>query len=187
MLPPMSAEPIRLQKFLAEAGICSRRAAEAAIVAGEVWVNSQPATLGQKITPAVDKITFGGKPVRTAAQPLLTLIVHKPRGLVCSNDDPHNPDTIFDLLPREYARRRDQFAEHRSARTRGEEVRAGGVADAGLLAAVVAHGRIVQRQLHETVEWHRAMGVSVGAEDGEKGSGRFFGHRRATGGRSLPR
>jgi len=104
MLQPMSAEPIRLQKFLADAGVCSRRAAEAAIVAGEVWVNSRAATLGQKVTPAVDKITFRGKSVRTAAQPRLTLIVHKPRGLVCSNDDPHNPDTIFDLLPREYAR-----------------------------------------------------------------------------------
>ncbi|MCC6414819.1 MAG: rRNA pseudouridine synthase [Opitutaceae bacterium] len=99
------SEPIRLQKYLAEAGVCSRRAAEALIAEGEVWVNGARAELGQKINPAADKITVRGKPVRHT-QPKLTLAVHKPRGLVCSNDDPHNPETIFDLLPRELARYR---------------------------------------------------------------------------------
>ena len=98
-------EPIRLQKYLADAGICSRRAAEILIAEGDVWVNSVMATLGQKIDPATDKITVHGKPVQQT-QPKLTLAVHKPRGLVCSNDDPHNPATIFDLLPRELARYR---------------------------------------------------------------------------------
>ena len=96
---------IRLQKFLADAGLCSRRAAEALITEGEVWVNGRRAELGQKIDPAADKVTVRGKPVH-AAQPRITLAVHKPRGLVCSNDDPHNPATIFDLLPRELARHR---------------------------------------------------------------------------------
>lgn len=98
-------EPIRLQKYLADAGICSRRAAEALIAEGEVWVNGTKATLGQKVDPGADKITVRGKAVQHA-QPKLTLAVHKPRGLVCSNDDPHNPETIFDLLPREFARYR---------------------------------------------------------------------------------
>ena len=102
----MSAEPIRLQKFLAEAGICSRRAAEALIAQHEVWVNGKAATLGQKITPGVDKITVSGKPITAAAQELMTLAVHKPRGLICSNEDPHNPETIFSMLPRELARLR---------------------------------------------------------------------------------
>jgi 23S rRNA pseudouridine2605 synthase len=97
-------EPIRLQKFLADAGVCSRRAAEALITQGEVWVNGAAATLGQKITPGVDKVTVSGKPVRTTAQPRVTVAVHKPRGLVCSNDDPHNAATIFELLPREFAK-----------------------------------------------------------------------------------
>jgi len=100
------SEPVRLQKFLAEAGICSRRAAEAMIAQGEVWVNGAPATLGQKVTPGVDRVTTNGKQVRTTAQPRLTLAVNKPRGLVCSNDDPHNADTIFDILPREFAKLR---------------------------------------------------------------------------------
>ena len=101
-----SAEPIRVQKFIAEAGVCSRRAAEALIVQGEVWVNGTAATLGQKITPGVDKVTVHGKPVRTTAQPLITVAVHKPRGLVCSNDDPHHAATVFELLPREFAKLR---------------------------------------------------------------------------------
>lgn len=100
----MSLAPIRLQKYLADAGICSRRAAEALIAQGEVWVNGEPASLGQKITPGVDRVTTGGKAVRTTAQPRITLAVHKPRGLVCSNDDPHNPETIFSVLPREFAK-----------------------------------------------------------------------------------
>ena len=100
------AEPIRLQKFIAEAGVCSRRAAEALIAHGEVWVNGTAATTGQKITPGVDKVTVSGKSVRTTAQPRLTVAVHKPRGLVCSNDDPHNAATVFELLPREFSRLR---------------------------------------------------------------------------------
>lgn len=102
----MSEEPIRLQKFLADAGVCSRRAAEAAIKAGEVWVNGKPAELGQKIDPAVDRVTCDGKQIKTLAQPKLTVVVHKPRGLICSNDDPHNPETVFSLLPRQLARYR---------------------------------------------------------------------------------
>jgi 23S rRNA pseudouridine2605 synthase len=110
-LPPTGtsmspAESIRLQKFLADAGVCSRRAAEALIAQGEVWVNGAQASIGQKITPGSDKITVSGKSVRATNQPRLTLALHKPRGLVCSNDDPHNPATIFDLLPKELARYR---------------------------------------------------------------------------------
>lgn len=101
-----SPEPIRLQKYLADAGICSRRAAEALIAQGEVWVNGTAATLGQKVVPGIDRITTGGKSVRSTAQPRITLAMHKPRGLVCSNDDPHNPETIFTVLPREFAKYR---------------------------------------------------------------------------------
>ncbi len=97
-------EPIRLQKYLADAGICSRRAAEALIAQGEVWVNGRAAGLGQKIVPGTDKVTVSGKTVRTLAQPRITVAVHKPRGLVCSNDDPHHAATVFELLPREFSK-----------------------------------------------------------------------------------
>lgn len=101
-----SPEPIRLQKYLADAGVCSRRAAEALIAAGEVWVNGKAATIGQKIIPGSDRVTVEGKGVKAVAQPKMTLAVHKPRGLVCSNDDPHNSATVFDLLPNELNRLR---------------------------------------------------------------------------------
>lgn len=99
-----SAEPIRLQKYLADAGICSRRSAEALIAQGQVWVNGSVAKLGQKVIPGEDRVTTEGKSVRATPQPRITLAMHKPRGLVCSNEDPHNPDTIFTVLPREFAK-----------------------------------------------------------------------------------
>lgn len=101
-----SPESIRLQKFIADAGVCSRRSAEALIAQGEVWVNGAAATLGQKIIPGVDRVTVSGKSVRTTAQPRITVVVHKPRGLVCSNDDPHHAATVFELLPREFSKLR---------------------------------------------------------------------------------
>lgn len=99
-------EPVRIQKLIAESGLCSRRAAEALIAAGEVYVNGERAETGRKVDPAVDKVTVRGKPLRTVAQPRITLVMHKPRGVVCSNSDPHAEQTVFDLLPREWARLR---------------------------------------------------------------------------------
>jgi 23S rRNA pseudouridine2605 synthase len=99
-------EPVRIHKFIADAGMCSRRAAEAFIKAGEVYVNGERATAGQKVVPGIDRVTVRGKSVRATAQPRLTFAVHKPRGVVCSNGDPHGDATIFDLLPRELARLR---------------------------------------------------------------------------------
>jgi len=99
-------EPVRIQKLIADAGLCSRRAAEQLIAAGEVYVNGQAATIGQKVDPTQDKVTVRGKPVRAQGQPRITLVMHKPRGVVCSNSDPHADQTIFDLLPREWARLR---------------------------------------------------------------------------------
>lgn len=103
----MPDSSVRLQKFLADAGICSRRAAEQLIAQGEVSVNGRPAELGQKIDPETDKVTVEGRQVRAATvQPKITVAVHKPRGLICSNDDPHNPDTVFTLLPPKLAKLR---------------------------------------------------------------------------------
>ena len=99
-------EPVRIQKFIADAGICSRRAAEVLIAAGEVYVNGKKAALGQKIEPGADKVSVQGKALRAQAQPKMTFVMHKPRGVVCSNSDPHAEKTIFELLPREWARLR---------------------------------------------------------------------------------
>jgi len=97
---------VRVQKFLADAGVCSRRAAEAFIAAGEVTVNGELVQLGQRVDPAKDTVKLEGRTIRPVGGRTLTLAAHKPRGLVCSNDDPHNPATVFDLLPEELRRMR---------------------------------------------------------------------------------
>ena len=102
----MEAQTVRVQKFLADAGVCSRRAAEALVAASEVWVNGVCAKPGQPVTPGVDKVVVSGKPIRSVSQPRITVAVNKPRGLICSNDDPYNPETVFALLPRELAKLR---------------------------------------------------------------------------------
>ena len=104
-------EPIRIQKYIADAGVCSRRAAETLIRESEVWVNGVCAVIGQHVTPGVDKVTVSGKAVRPAATERVTLAVHKPPGLICSNFDPHDDDTIFTVLPREFAKYRFFCAE----------------------------------------------------------------------------
>jgi pseudouridine synthase len=92
---------VRLQKFLAEAGVASRRAAEQIILAGRVYVNGQPVCrLGIKVDPACDKVTVDGKPVR--ARRKLYIALHKPIGCVCSRKDELGRPTIYDLLPREW-------------------------------------------------------------------------------------
>lgn len=93
---------VRLQKFLAEAGVASRRASEKLIFDGHVAVNGAVVKLlGSKIDPARDQVTVDGKPVR--AQKKLYVALHKPRGCVCSRKDEHDRPTIYELLPKEWA------------------------------------------------------------------------------------
>ena len=101
--------PVRLQKFLADSGLCSRRAGEAMIAAGEIVVNGEVAHLGQPVTPGVDRIAIHGRTVGGAAATgtsPFTVAVHKPRGVVCGIAERSYPETVFDLLPRALARHR---------------------------------------------------------------------------------
>jgi 23S rRNA pseudouridine2605 synthase len=92
---------VRLQKFLAEAGVASRRAAEQYILGGRVTVNGAPVRLlGSKVDPVADKVSVDGKLVR--AQKKLYVVLHKPKGCVCSKKDEHDRPTVYDLLPREW-------------------------------------------------------------------------------------
>lgn len=92
---------VRLQKFLADAGVASRRAAEQYILDGRVAVNGQPVRLlGSKLDPERDKVTVDGKPVRGLRKHYVAL--HKPRGCVCSKQDEHGRPTVYDLLPKEW-------------------------------------------------------------------------------------
>ena len=92
---------VRLQKFLADAGVASRRAGEQMILAGRVAVNGGVvAELGTRVDSAHDRVAVDGKPVR--ARRKLYVALNKPRGLVCSRKDEHERPTIYGLLPGEW-------------------------------------------------------------------------------------
>ncbi len=98
----MSA-PIRLQRFLAQAGVASRRKAESLITEGRVRVNGARVTLlGTKVDPRKDRVEVNGK--RVQAEDLVYLLLNKPAGVVTTLDDPEGRPTIVDLLPPEGAR-----------------------------------------------------------------------------------
>jgi len=93
---------VRLQKFLADAGVASRRVGEQMIVAGRIQVNGRTVeALGAKVEPGHDRVSVDGQPVR--ARRKLYLALNKPPGLVCSRQDEFNRPRIYDLLPKEWA------------------------------------------------------------------------------------
>jgi 23S rRNA pseudouridine2605 synthase len=92
---------VRLQKYLADAGVASRRAGEQMMLAGRVAVNGQTRQeLGAKVDPEHDQVTVDGNPVR--ARRKLYVAVNKPRGLVCSRSDEFKRPTVYELLPKEW-------------------------------------------------------------------------------------
>jgi pseudouridine synthase len=93
-------EPIRLQKYLSENGIASRRKAEEFITSGQVSINGRRAKLGDKVNPETDKVTVYGKTVQTA-ETKIYLALNKPKEYVVSKSDPQHRRTIFKLLPKE--------------------------------------------------------------------------------------
>lgn len=89
-------EPIRLNKFLSNAGVCSRREADEFIQAGAVKVNDQVITeLGTKITRQ-DKVTFHDRPVQIESK--VYIVLNKPKNCVTTSDDPQERRTVMDLV-----------------------------------------------------------------------------------------
>ena len=84
---------MRLQKYLADAGVASRRASETIISAGRVFVNGAVATLGMSVEPEKDEVTLDGKRVCIKAERTVILF-YKPRGVVCTSDDPEGRVTV---------------------------------------------------------------------------------------------
>lgn len=88
--------PIRLNKYLANAGVCSRREADAYITAGAVKVNGEVvAELGAKVTRG-DTITFHDQAVRLESK--VYVLLNKPKNTVTTSDDPQNRKTVMDLV-----------------------------------------------------------------------------------------
>jgi pseudouridine synthase len=88
---------LRLQKYLAEAGIASRRASEALITAGRVLVNGAVATLGMSVDPETDTVLFDGKPIKQEEE-LITIMLNKPKGVVSTSDDPQGRTTVQEYV-----------------------------------------------------------------------------------------
>ncbi len=92
---------MRLNKFLAEAGLCSRRQADEHIAAGDVYVNGQPAGLGMKISPEQDQVVFQGKPVTLQPDQMVYYALYKPRGIISTSSDERGRTAVTDLVPPE--------------------------------------------------------------------------------------
>jgi 23S rRNA pseudouridine2605 synthase len=90
-----------LHKYLADAGIASRRASEQIILAGRVSVNGQVIReLGTQVDPAHDRVTIEGKKVEPRRK--LYIALNKPRGYVSTRSDPEGRRTLQSLLPKEW-------------------------------------------------------------------------------------
>lgn len=91
----------RLSRFLAHAGVASRRRAEELIAAGRVQVNGTIVQIqGTRISPQQDRVLVDGRPV-LAAVPHVYILLNKPAGYVSTAHDPEGRPTVIDLLPPE--------------------------------------------------------------------------------------
>jgi len=88
----------RLQKVIAQSGVCSRRQAEELITAGRVLVNGNPVTeLGSKVDPLRDSVKVDGKRIRVNQQKIY-LLLNKPKGYLCTLSDPEGRPKVSDLV-----------------------------------------------------------------------------------------
>lgn len=90
-------EEIRLQKYLAEAGIASRRKCEEFITQGRVKVNNNIAVLGTKINPEKDIVLFDNKKIESKEE-LVYILLNKPIGYVTTSKDQFSRDSVLDLV-----------------------------------------------------------------------------------------
>lgn len=97
-MSPGDTTPMRVQKYMSQAGVASRRQAEAMVGEGRVAINGVPVTSpGARVIPGTDTVSLDGRVVRPAAR--RWLVLHKPVGVLCTRTDPHGGDTVYDLLP----------------------------------------------------------------------------------------
>lgn len=90
-----NTEEIRLNKFLSDAGFCSRRQADRLVEEGHVKVNNETALMGQKVN-LLDKVTVDGKEVSREEEQIV-IAFNKPVGVECTTDK-NNPDNIVDYI-----------------------------------------------------------------------------------------
>lgn len=98
------SEPQRIAKFMAAAGLCSRRDAERWIAEGRVIVNGNTLTTPATLVTADDDVIVDGKRIKNKPPTPRLFVYHKPAGLVTSHRDEKGRATVFDRLPRDLPR-----------------------------------------------------------------------------------
>lgn len=93
----MADDKIRLQKYLAECGVASRRKSEELIAAGKVKVNGVTAVIGDKVSPKHDKVTVSGKKVASVKKNVY-IMLNKPRGFITTMNDEHDRKCVAELV-----------------------------------------------------------------------------------------
>jgi 23S rRNA pseudouridine2605 synthase len=93
----MAEEFVRLQKFMADNGVASRRKSEELIASGKVKVNGVVASIGDKVNPKKDKITVSGKRIAVDNE-LVYIMLHKPRGFITTMNDEHDRNCVAQLV-----------------------------------------------------------------------------------------
>lgn len=93
-----AAAAIRVQKYISQAGLASRRQAEGLMRQGRVSVNGETVNeMGVRVVPGRDVVSLDGRIVRPARR--RWIVFHKPPGALCTRTDPHGGETVYDLLP----------------------------------------------------------------------------------------
>ena len=93
----MTDNKVRLQKYMADSGIASRRKSEELIAAGKVRVNGKPAQIGDKVDPKKDKVTVAGKKV-VCTKKYTYIMLHKPRGFITTMHDEMDRKCVAQLV-----------------------------------------------------------------------------------------
>ncbi len=91
-------EEIRLNKYISDCGLMSRRSAEKEIESGNITVNGERVEVGRKILPGIDKVAYKGKPVTKSTDKKIYVMLYKPRGYVTTMSDEQGRKSIPELV-----------------------------------------------------------------------------------------
>lgn len=149
----------RLARFLAHAGVASRRHAETLIAEGRVQVNGVPVTTqGTRVDPLHDRVCVDGKPIQGITKQVYVLL-HKPVGYVTTARDPQGRPTVLDLLPAEVRALRVYPVGRLDIDTSGLLL----LTNDGDFALHLAHPRYIQEKHYEALVQGRPSAASLDA------------------------
>lgn len=160
-------EPVRLNKFLANAGVCSRRDADKYITAGVVTVNGVVVTeLGSKVL-RTDTVMFHDTPIKMEKK--VYVLLNKPKGYVTTSEDPQNRKIVMDLV-KDACRERIYPVGRLDRNTTGVLL----LTNDGELASKLTHPKYLKKKIYHvytdknvSVEDMRQIAEGITLEDGE--------------------